>query len=142
MNEYADFHDGWFEGLWIEGKTAHFFVANYVPERFVIVASGVAELAVDGVKSGNIIYDVLIRDWQEVNIGDIRALYSLAGSPHEEAQTNRLKEKVQLEQWKLLEMNSSYGATGLVLAGSFELLHRELWLERYSTTKTSIPETP
>jgi hypothetical protein len=131
MNEYADFHDGSFEGLWIDRKAAHIFLANYETERFVIVASGVAELTVDGVKSGKLIYDILIRDPQEANTSDIRALYSLAGGSGGESQSNLLLEKVRLQQWKLLEMNSSYGATGLVLASSFELLRREEWQGRF-----------
>ena len=131
MNEYADFHDGSFEGLWIDGKTAHIFLANYLNERFVVVASEVAALSVEGVRSGNIILDVLIRDPQDADTADIRALYSIATGPDEELQVNRCLERVRLQQLKLLEINPSYGASGLVLAASFELLRREDWTERY-----------
>jgi hypothetical protein len=133
MNEFGDFHDGLFEGLWIDGTTAHIFLASHVPKRFVIVASMVAELIFNDVKSGNIIYDVLIQDSEEVGAADLRALYTLKEGTAGEAQAQRLLEKVRLEQLKLLEINPSYGASGLALAATFELLPREDWQRRFQS---------
>ncbi|HEX5233964.1 MAG TPA: hypothetical protein VFW25_01400 [Silvibacterium sp.] len=49
MKNFGEFHDGSFEGLWLDGKTAHVFLATEGREQFTVVAEGVAALAIDGV---------------------------------------------------------------------------------------------
>jgi hypothetical protein len=51
MKEYGDFHDGSFEGLWIDAENAHVFLADFGHMRFVLVAKGVVRLALNGVRS-------------------------------------------------------------------------------------------
>jgi hypothetical protein len=131
MKKYGEFHDGWFEGLWIDGKTAHVFLATDGGERFTVVAEGVAALAVDGVKAGNILFEVLERAPEEVLPRDIQTLYSLQEGPAGETQGTNLLEEVRLQGWKILEVNPSYGASCLVLAGSLDVFRREDWLEQY-----------
>jgi hypothetical protein len=118
-------------GLWINGKTIHVFLATEGRDRFVFVAEGVAELLADGVKSGNIIFEVLTRGPEEVLLRDIQALYKLQTGSAGETQAANLMEKVRLHGWKILEINPSYGASCLILANSFDLFSREDWLKRY-----------
>ncbi|MGA2048717.1 MAG: hypothetical protein ABSG96_13535 [Terracidiphilus sp.] len=131
MKEYNEFHDGWFEGLWIEGETAYVFLATHEHERFVFCADGVAELTVDGVKSSNIIFEVLVRDPDEVVLQDLKTLYPLRGDSAAEAQAANLFEKVRLQKWRIQEINPSYGAGCLILASSFDLLRCEDWLKQF-----------
>jgi hypothetical protein len=131
MEEYSEFHDGWFEGLWIDGKTIHVFLATEGREQFVFFADGVAELSVDGVKSGNIIFEVLTRGPEEVLHRDIQALYELQTGQAGETQAANLMEKVHLHGWKVLEINPSYGARCLIVTNSLELFSRENWLKRH-----------
>lgn len=131
MKNYGEFHDGAFEGLWIDGKTAHVFLATEGRERFVFIAEGVIALAVDGFKGGNIIFEALERGPEEVSYQDIQALYALQDGPSGEAQGANLMAKARLQGSRILEINPSYGASCLILAGSLELLSREAWLERY-----------
>jgi hypothetical protein len=131
MREYGEFHDGWFEGLWIDAKTTHVFLSTKERERFVFVADGVAEQAIDGIKSGNIIFEVLIRDTEEVFLRDIQCLYALRTVSTGEIQGANLLEKARLQGWKILEINPSYGANCLILANSFELHRRDDWLKQY-----------
>jgi hypothetical protein len=130
MKKYSEFHDGWFEGLWIDGKTTHVFLATEGREQFVFVVDGVAELSVDGVKSGNIIFEVLTRGPEEALLRDIQDLYKLQTGSAGEIQAANLMEKVRLHGWKILEINPSYGASCLILANSLELFSREDWLKR------------
>ncbi len=127
MKEYAEFHDGSFEGLWIDGKTAHIFLATVERDRFVIVAEDVAELAVEGVRSGNIIFEVFTRDSEEVLPQDIRSLYALQEDSVGDTQCANLLEKVRFQGWRILEINPSYGASCLILASSICLFRREDW---------------
>jgi len=131
MREFDEFHDGRFEGLWIDGKTVHIFLATEGHERFVFVAKEISELLVEDVKSGNIIFEVLLRDTEEINLQDIHALYKFQTGLTGENQSAILLEKACLQNWKILEVNPSYGASCLILANSFELIRREDWLKRY-----------
>jgi hypothetical protein len=139
MKNYGVFHDGSFEGLWIDGKTAHVFLATEGRERFVVVVEGVVALAVDGVKAGNILFDVLERGPDEVLYQDIETLYALQKGPVGETQGLNLLEKARLQGWIILEVNPSYGASCLVLASSFDVLRREDWLERYVLRRVAQP---
>jgi hypothetical protein len=136
MKNFGEFHDGSFEGLWIDGKTAHVFLATEGREQFTVVAEGVAALAVDGVKAGNILFDVLERGAEEILLQDIQTLYALQEGPAGETQGANLLEKARLQGWKILEVNPSYGASCLVLASSLNVLGREDWLERYVLNHT------
>jgi hypothetical protein len=141
MKNYGEFHDGAFEGLWIDGKTAHVFLATEGRERFVIVAEKVIALAVDGVKAGNIIFEVLEHGPEELSYQDIQALYALEDSPSDKAQGANLIAKARNEGWRILEINPSYGASCLVLTSSLELLSRKAWLERYVLDDSRLPTT-
>jgi len=130
MEQYAGFHDGSFDGLWIDGKSVHIFLVTERRELFVFVAEGVAELAVDGVRSGNIVFDVLTRGPEEILPQDIQILYVLQPDSTGEAQCASLLEKARLQEWKILEINPSCGASCLILASSIGLFRREDWMKR------------
>jgi hypothetical protein len=131
MREH-EFHDGAFEGLWIDGKTAHMFLATEKRERYVIVAEEVAALTVEGVKAGNIVFEILEREPDEIGEQDIQILFGLQDGPAETTQSANLLEKARLQHWRILEINPSYGATCLVLARSLKTLPRKDWLERFA----------
>lgn len=61
MADYSIFHDGSFDGLWLDGKSAHIFLATLEHESHVVVARGVVLLKADDVRQGNIIFDVVTR---------------------------------------------------------------------------------
>lgn len=139
MKEHG-FHDGWFEGLWLDGKSAHIFLATQKHERHVIVAHGVAALKADDVREGNIILDVLERPAEELSASDFDE-FSYDGSSEEQQarQSKDLLEKGRAGSLALLEISPSYGATCTVLAKSFELINREDWLARYVLRPDTAP---
>lgn len=100
-------------------------------KRFVFVAEEVERLAVNEIKSGNIIFDVLVRDHEEINIHDIQFLYGFQTDSAGENQGANLLEKVRLQKWKILEVNPSYGASCLILANSIEIISHADWILRY-----------
>jgi len=131
MTNYGQFHDGSFEGLWIDGKIAHLFLATEDLQRFVIVAEGVSALAANGFKAGNILFEVLTRSAAEVTLRDIHSLYELQAGSSGEIQGANLLKNIHLEKQEILEVNPSYGASCIVLADSYDLLRRGEWVERY-----------
>jgi hypothetical protein len=133
MKNYSQFHDGVFEGLWIDGATVHVYVSTLKKERFTAVAGGVVALAASDFRAGNLIFEVVTRDHDEIVFDDVVALYQLQGGPADESKGAQLLEKAQQAGLTLLELNPSYGATCLVLAHTVDLLERNEWLARYIT---------
>jgi len=129
MKTYSEFHDGWFEGVWIDGQRVHVYLSTIDKERFTIVAEGVVGLGADGLKTGNIIFDVSIRTHEELNERDVAALPEL--QVIDPAKVNVPLGKAHQQKLMILEINPSYGGSCLVLARSFELLSRKEWLEGY-----------
>jgi hypothetical protein len=77
VRKYGQFHDGFFEGLWIDSTTVHVFLSTLEKERFTAVAEGVAALDSGGFRAGNIIFDVVVRDHEEIVSRDVAQLYDL-----------------------------------------------------------------
>ena len=131
MRKYAQFHDGFLEGFWIDGTTVHVYLNTLEKERFTAVAEGVAAMDSNGFRAGNVIFDVVVRDRDEIVLGDIAQLYDLREGPEGESQGMRLLDKARQERLTLLDIGSTYGGTFMVLAHSANLFQRSEWLRRY-----------
>jgi hypothetical protein len=131
MKNYSQFHDGFFEGIWVRGKTAHLFVATESRDPFVIVAEGVNALNVTGFKAGNILFEVVSRTSDEVTFMDLRPLYEFGDDAAGQTQGRALLAKAQSQRWNVLDLNPSYGASGMVVAASLTVMRRDDWIERY-----------
>lgn len=132
MKTYNEFHDGWFEGVWIEPERAHVFLKTIEKDPFVIVGEGVVALEANDLKRGNIIFDVSIKTHEELTSGDVDTLPELKMIDTSKADV--ALERTRQRKLMLLEVNPSYGGSCVVLARSFELLNRKEWLERYPAT--------
>jgi len=129
MKTYHEFHDGWFEGLWIDGPRAHVYLSTIEKERFTIVAEGVVGLSVDDIKTGNIILEVLTRTHEELSEHDVATLREL--QMIDKSKENIPLERAHQQKLMILEINPSYGGSCLILARSFDLIRRREWLERF-----------
>jgi hypothetical protein len=58
VTNYSEFHDGFFDGLLIEGKSVSILLSTYKREQFVIELSEVVALSASDIKAGNIIFEV------------------------------------------------------------------------------------
>jgi hypothetical protein len=107
-----NFHDGYFEGLWIgPNKEVHLFLRSLDGDCFTVVLRGVDALSLSGIKQGNILFDVLVRAAQDLTLDDIQELYGVAlDSPKA---SELLGSKVE-QGLQILEVNPSYGAQGVV----------------------------
>ena len=131
MTNYGQFHDGFFEGLWIDEATVHFFLSTEEKERFTAVTTGVVRLIVDGLREGNIILDVLTREPDEITTDDTSELYGSQSDASKEEVARRFLAEVRQQGLIIFEIDASYGGTCLALVHSVELLPRVEWMRRY-----------
>jgi hypothetical protein len=119
-----NFHDGYFDGFWIgPSKLVQFFLRTADRESFVLILEGVQALALTDVKQGNIILDLVFRGTGELTHSDIQDLY---GVGPDTLQVLSLLKTAKEQRLQVLEVNSSYGAQGLVLFQSWELSQRQV----------------
>ena len=126
MKNFGQFHDGFLDGLLIQGSTVHVVLSTDEREEFVLEVDGVKSLKVDGFKEGNIIYDVLVREGEELTYRDIMDFYEFK----DEAKALTKLQEARQERLLVVEINPSYGASGVILAGSAELISRQAWMDR------------
>ena len=128
MKKYGQFHDGFFEGFWIDGTTVHVYLSTLEKERFTVVTEGVVAVAANGFRAGNIVFDVVSRDHEEITVRDIEELYDLREGPAGDSQGMRQLGKAKQERLTLLEITPSYGGSCMILAHSVDVFQRSEWL--------------
>jgi len=124
MKNYDQFHDGWLDGLLIDQKSVHVFLRTEERHPFVVVARGVVALAADGFKAGNIIFEVVTRQKEELALQDITRAYGLSEGSTGRDQAQKLLDKALEQNLTVLEINPSYGAKCVILAESVDIVHR------------------
>ena len=77
-NNFPNFHDGYFDGLWIgPDKSVQVFLRTVEQQSFVLDLQGVERLTVNNVKEGNILFDLVFRASQELTHADIANIYGI-----------------------------------------------------------------
>lgn len=122
--EIPNFHDGYFDGIWIgPNKAVHCFLRTVQEQSFVLVLEGVQALIIKDLKQGNIILDLVLRSTTEITPSDMEELYGVGpGTP----QVTTLLKTATERGLQILEINPSYGAQGLVLFQNWNLSQREV----------------
>lgn len=128
MADYSIFHDGSFDGLWLDGKCAHIFLATPEHEAHVIVASGVVLLKADDVRQGNIIFDVILRPAAELSPDDLDVFLHDYDDPKRLERAKALLQTAQVNALTFLQITPSYGAICSVMGKTFESIGRKEWL--------------
>jgi hypothetical protein len=127
MTNYDQFHDGWLDGLLIEQASVQVFISTEEKQPYVIAAGGVVALCADGFKAGNIIFEVLTRQQDELTLQDITESYGLSADINGQEQAQKLLGEARERGLTVLQVNPSYGGTCILLAESVELLPRHEW---------------
>ena len=120
MENFDRFHDGFLDGLLIDGPNVRVFLSSYDKQEFVLEVFGVVSLKVDGFRQGNIIFDVLARDGSDVTIDDMMNFFEFK----DEANAHRKLQEAHARNLIVLEINPSYGASCAILAESVGLVPR------------------
>jgi hypothetical protein len=114
MTSLPNLHDGFFDGVWLSpDKGVRFFVRTEAGERSTIVLSGVEALNINGLKAGNIIFDLALIASDKLTLKHIEQAYDLGNDKEE--MLRRLLSKAQEQGLSALEINPSYGAEGTIL---------------------------
>jgi hypothetical protein len=119
MSDIPNFHDGFFDGFWLgDGGCVRLFVRTQAGERFTIVLSSVAAMKLSNVKAGNIMFDVVITPPEDVATADVGDVYDITRAMEVEQRRLQAHEK----HLSLLTISSSYGADGLLLFATAEVV--------------------
>jgi len=119
LMDIPNFHDGHFDGLWIgPSKVVHLFLKTLNDKSFTLVLHGVDRLALSEIKQGNVIFDLVLRGTHELTPSDMQELYGVGIDMPQTVNVLMAKGEQELQ---LLELNSSYGAQGLLLFRTWEI---------------------
>jgi hypothetical protein len=114
-----NFHDGHFDGLRIgPNKMVNVFLKTREGKSFTLTLQEVDALILSEVKQGNIILDLVFRSTRDLTRSDMAELYRVDVDAPQATDLLRAKRE---QGFQLLEINSSYGAQGMVLFRTFEL---------------------
>jgi hypothetical protein len=114
MTRLPNLHDGYFDGLWLSAnKSVRLFVRTVAGERSTIVLNDVEALNINGLRAGNIIFDLVLIAPDKLTMEDMTHVYDL--KPEETEKARQLLSKAKERSLFALEMNTSYGAEGKVL---------------------------
>ena len=116
----SNFHDGYFDGLWIgPNKLVQFFLTTVNQQSFVLILEGVQRLTLTDINGGNIILDLVLRGTEELTHSDVRDLYGggsdLSDKPtasRRDALTRLLVEDILRERELRCARMAAYGRTG------------------------------
>ena len=118
----ANFHDGHFDGLWLEpSNTVFLFLRTSDRRPYTISLLGVHEMTLSDVKSGNIIFDLVFRSASELTSSDVAILYDLDENSEQAIKLRNSKRGTKLQ---ILELNATYGAQGLFLFENLEIIEK------------------
>ena len=120
-----NFHDGYFDGLWIgPNKLIHFFLRTVDGKSFTLALQGVEALTLSEVKEGNIILDLVLRSAREMTSSDVENLYGVDANTE---QTAKLLKSTREKELQIMELNPSYGAQGLLLFKTYAIKENGEW---------------
>jgi hypothetical protein len=95
---YKQFHDGFYDGLLIRQDSVDVFLTTCQSESFCLLAVGVVALASDGLRGGNIIFDVECRSAEEITLNDVREVHRFGMSPQDDAHAQTALAKAELDE--------------------------------------------
>jgi len=120
MATLPNLHDGFFDGLYLfSDRRASLLVRTVTGERSTIALTDVEALNIRGLRAGNIIFDLVLIEPENLNLKDIERAYDLNGDAEK---ARLLLRKAQEAGLSGLEINASYGAEGISLFRTFRTL--------------------
>jgi hypothetical protein len=138
VKSFEQFHDGFYNGLFIREDSVDIFVANYTKQRFVVSATEVAALVTTDIRAGNIIFDIVCRRGIEITLDDIREAHGFGDRPQDVSHAQRAMAKAHEFDLSFLALSSSYGGTLAVFGKSFTLRTEEDWIRELCCRSTAL----
>jgi hypothetical protein len=124
MNAYdSKFHDGSVDGILIREKRVFVFLRTEDNEIFALVLDDVTRMRVDNFREGSSIFDIVIRQGEDLTRDDMN-IYGYAATPDGEKSANEMLERMRTENRLALEINPSYGCECFLIAQAITLIDR------------------
>jgi hypothetical protein len=124
MSAYdSKFHDGFVDGFLIREPQIIVFIRTDDNEAFALVADGVTRMRVDGLREGNIIFDIVIRQGEDLTRSDVD-IYGFAANSDGERRATETLQQLRTEDRVALEINPSYGCECFLIAQAVTLIPR------------------
>jgi|SRR5580704_14138045 hypothetical protein len=115
----SNFHDGYFDGFYLgRDKTVQLFVRTYDQRSYTMTLRGVKVMTLSEVKQGNIILDLAVRSAHGASPLDVAELYGVEQTSEQAA---KLLQSTRETELQILQLDSSYGARGLILFERLEI---------------------
>jgi hypothetical protein len=138
MKKFDQFHDGYLDGLLIEGPEATVFLSTEQRVPFVLEIGNLLSLKAGEFRQGNIIYDVLVRDAGEITVQDMIEFFEFK----DVLKAQKKLEEARQQNLLVLDITPSYGASCQILASSVGVASRESWNERAQAASTQSSPRP
>jgi hypothetical protein len=116
------FHDGFLDGLFTFGSQARIFLRKQNGEKFTLVIHGLERLQGEDFRQGNIVFDVVFLEPDEIEGSDVCELYQFS---EEAVKTFSLAEwlvKAKEKGLKAVQISPSYGCSVQALFQTYELI--------------------
>jgi len=133
MKVFNEFHDGFVEGVLLDGTSALLFLSTWKEDRVVMKLDDVRSLKMNDLRHGNILFEVIVREGSEITHDDIEQLFGFSDDSKAAKKLTEARE----EQLVVVELNPSYGASSLAIAKSFRTMPRRTWLNEIVTIEKS-----
>ena len=118
MTTLPDFHDGYFDGLYLsQHRTVHLFLRTLDGEGHTVALSKVEALQVTNLRAGTTVLDLAIKD--QIKAEHIQQCYELAEADSQ--QVVRLLESAMEKGLVVVEMSASYGAALTALCAGVDI---------------------
>jgi hypothetical protein len=119
LSENLDAYSQHFDGFRIgPNNQLRLFLRTHGGSSFALALHGVDDLTLTEIKYGNIVFDLVLRSGLQLITSDIEELFGIKPDTPQATDVLKVKSDAGLQ---LLEINSSYGAHGLVLFQSMEI---------------------
>jgi hypothetical protein len=121
---FPNFHDGSFDGLLINREgTIDVYLTTQAGERYTLACRGVESARIEGVRQGNIIFDVSFLGAEDLTPEDVGELCEL--SPVDKAvQEARILRSARERSLLAIVISPSYGAQCWILCAHWDLHSR------------------
>ncbi len=124
MNAYdSKFHDGFVDGFFIREPQVIIFIRTASNEAFALVADNVTRMRVDSLLQGNIIFDIVIRQGEDLSRRDVD-IYGFAAGSDGEDRASEMLQQLKTGNRFALELNPSYGCECFLIAQAVTLIPR------------------
>jgi hypothetical protein len=121
-SDLPGFHDGFLDGLFTFGPEARMFLRRENGEKFTLILHGVERLQGEDFWEGNIIFDVVLLEPEELEVSDVFELYGYSKEAMKTFSVTDWAADAKAKGLRAVQISPSYGCSVQALFRSSELV--------------------